>query len=158
MEFSADNHLVLILSGAALLVIGLIVGLLIGKRTSPAATKQRDMEEQLDTLLQEHKSYQSDVTEHFSQTASLLNNLTTAYRDVHQHLALGAGNLCDTEAPLPLTQIDSATDAQEIPPELSTVQQPLDYAPKSSPDETGMLNEKFGLDKSTVPDSSPQKP
>ena len=31
--------------------------------------------------------------------------------------------------------------------QLADIQPPLDYAPKSSPNETGMLNEEFGLER-----------
>ncbi|PID54823.1 MAG: hypothetical protein CR978_01120 [Gammaproteobacteria bacterium] len=151
MDLTSDSILTFVLIGAALLVVGVVIGLLIGKRSSPDQIKQRDMEERLDTLLAEHKAYQNDVSNHFSQTATLVNNLTAAYREVHQHLAKGAGELCDGEGPLPLSQPEPEANPKEIPAELGDIKQPLDYAPKSSPDETGMLNEKFGLDKTTDP-------
>lgn len=146
MDLTSDNTLILLLIGAALLIVGLVIGLLIGKRSAPGEVKQRDMEERLDSLLAEHKAYQNDVSNHFSQTAALVNNLTIAYQEVHQHLAKGAGELCDGEGPLPLSQPEPEADPKEIPSELGDIKQPLDYAPKSSPDETGMLNEKFGLE------------
>ena len=91
--------------------------------------------------------------EHFSNTATLLNTLTESYRDVHNHMAMGASTLCQGQGPVALEKISSAPDAAEIPAELADVQPPLDYAPKSSPNETGMLNEEFGLErvKSEVP-------
>ncbi len=132
---------------AALLVAGIVIGLLIGRRQSPANQKYRDVERRLDQVLQDKKVYEDEVVEHFGETARLLNNLTQSYRDVHNHLAQGAANLCQGQGPVSLDRLQSGGDSAEIPPQLADVQQPLDYAPKTSPDEKGMLNEEFGLDR-----------
>jgi hypothetical protein len=87
------------------------------------------------------------VVEHFTETAKLLNNLTESYRDVHNHLAQGAATLCQGEGPISLERLESRRDLTEIPANLAHIQPPLDYAPKNSPDEKGMLNEEFGLDR-----------
>ena len=67
------------------------------------------------------------------------------------------GNLCQGKGPVSLEHLNSDADPAEIPANLATVQPPLDYAPKSSPDEKGMLNEEFGLDhkpRADVPEDS----
>ena len=46
-----------------------------------------------------------------------------------------------------LEHIQSRRDPNEIPANLAYIQPPLDYAPKASPDEKGMLNEEFGLER-----------
>jgi hypothetical protein len=127
-----------------LLIAGIIIGLLIGRRQSPAGQKYRDVERKLDQVLQDKKVYEDEVVEHFGETAKLLNSLTESYRDVHNHLAQGAGNLCQGKGPVTLGRLE---DGSEIPPQLADIQPPLDYAPKTSPDEKGMLNEEFGLDR-----------
>jgi uncharacterized membrane-anchored protein YhcB (DUF1043 family) len=87
------------------------------------------------------------VVEHFTDTAKLLNNLTESYRDVHNHLAKGAATLCQGEGPISLDRLEDGRDTAEIPAHLADVQPPLDYAPKTTPDEKGMLNEEFGLER-----------
>lgn len=138
---------VLIAAGAAILFVGLLLGWLMGRRTSAAGQKHREVERKLDQILQDKKIYEDEVVEHFADTAKLLNNLTQSYRDVHNHLANGAATLCPGEGPVALGRLDGARDAADISPNLDHIQPPLDYAPKTSPDEKGMLNEEFGMDK-----------
>ncbi len=133
--------------GAALLIAGVVIGLLLGRRQSPGAQKYREVERRLDQVLQDKKAYEDEVVEHFGETAKLLNNLTGSYREVHNHLARGAASLCQGQGPVLLDSIGERGDSSEIPPQLADIHPPLDYAPKSSPDEKGMLNEEFGLDR-----------
>lgn len=134
-------------AGAILFLVSLGLGILIGRRMSPQGQKNRELETKLDQALQDKKSYEDDVVEHFSDTASLLNKLTESYRDVHNQLALGATTLCQGQGPVSLEKLEGESTNSEIPGHLADVQPPLDYAPKSSPDETGMLNEEFGLER-----------
>ena len=87
------------------------------------------------------------MVEHFADTAKLLNSLTERYRDVHNHLAKGAASLCQGEGPVSLDRLEDGRNSTEIPGQLADIQPPLDYAPKTSPDEKGMLNEEFGLER-----------
>tara|TARA_R110002110_G_scaffold91264_2_gene237619 strand:+ start:246647 stop:247135 length:489 start_codon:yes stop_codon:yes gene_type:complete len=147
---------VLIAIGVGLLVAGLIIGLLLGRRSSPAGQKSREVERQLDEVLQAKKVYEDEVVEHFTATAKLLNNLTESYREVHNHLATGAGTLCKGEGPVSLGRLENGQeDPNEIPPQLASIQPPLDYAPKTSPDEKGMLNEEFGIERKPVQAEKP---
>ena len=73
--------------------------------------------------------------------------LNPAGSHVHNHLASGAASLCQGKGPVALDQLQSEADPHLIPEQLADVQPPLDYAPKTSPDEKGMLNEEFGLDR-----------
>ncbi len=140
--------------GLVIAILGMLLGWAIGRRTSAAGKKYRDVERKLDQVLQDKKLYEDEVVEHFSETAALLNNLNDSYRDVHKHLAKGAANLCQGEGPVALEQ-PSSSDPSDIPPKLAHAQQPLDYAPKSSPHEKGMLNEEFGLDRNAETPESP---
>ncbi len=149
MEAPALSVEILILGGLAIAVAGLLLGWALGRNTSASNQKYRDVERKLDQVLQEKKVYEDEVVEHFAETARRLNNLTETYRDVHNHLAQGAATLCQGKGPISLEQLDSNTDPAEIPSHLTNVQPPLDYAPKSSPDEKGMLNETFGLERTT---------
>ncbi len=133
--------------GAALAILGLLVGWATGRRTSAEAKKYRDIALKLDQVMQDKKAYEDNVVEHFTETAKLLNNLTESYREVHNHLAQGAASLCQGEGPVSLERLESRHDPAEIPAHLAHIQPPLDYAPKHSPDEKGMLNEEFGLER-----------
>lgn len=147
MELSELTAPILAAGGVATLIIGLLLGWLVGRRTSAANQKYRDVERKLDQVLQEKKLYEDEVVEHFSDTAKLLNNLTESYRDVHNHLASGAAALCEGQGPVALGRLENGSDGDNAPPNLDHIQPPLDYAPKTSPDEKGMLNEEFGLDR-----------
>ena len=157
MESTVISLGTLIAAGAVVLIAGLGIGMLFGRRTSPAGQKYRDVERKLDQLLQDKKAYEDEVVEHFTSTAHLLNSLTESYRDVHNHLAKGAATLCQGEGPVSLERLEDGRDSTEIPANLADIQPPLDYAPKTSPDEKGMLNEEFGMEpKAAAP--SPEEP
>ncbi len=157
MESPEYTQTFLVAAAAAALVVGLLAGLLLGRRTSPAGQKYREVERKLDQVLQDKKAYEDEVVEHFSDTAKLLNGLTESYRDVHNHLAKGAATLCQGEGPISLERLEGSGDPAEIPAHLAVVQPPLDYAPKTSPDEKGMLNEEFGLERKPTPATTPSE-
>ena len=154
MESPEYSLNILIAAGVVSLVLGLGIGMLFGRRSSNAGQKYREVERKLDQVLQDKKAYEDDVVEHFTDTAKLLNGLTESYRDVHNHLAKGAATLCQGEGPVSLDRLQDESNTAEIPAPLVDVHPPLDYAPKTSPDETGMLNEEFGLDRQ--PDAAPE--
>ena len=141
---------IVIVGAIAGLIAGLGLGTLLGRRSSPTGQKYREVERKLDQVLQDKKLYEDEVVEHFSETARKLNNLTESYREVHNHLAAGAAELCQGDGPVVLDKLQNNTDPAEIPADLAAVQPPLDYAPKTSPDEKGMLNEEFGLDRNST--------
>ena len=148
---------IVLMGGAALFLVALGLGTLLGRTMSPQGQKNRDLEGKLDQALQDKKAYEDEVVEHFSDTAALLNKLTESYRDVHNQLAKGATTLCQGHGPVSLEKIENTQSSKEIPGKLADVQPPLDYAPKSSPDETGMLNEEFGLER-VKPETSDVEP
>jgi uncharacterized membrane-anchored protein YhcB (DUF1043 family) len=147
VESAQYSLTIVIVVGAALFVLGLGLGALLGRRTSPAAKRQRAAEIKLDQVLQDKKAYEDEVVEHFTETAKLLNNLTERYRDVHNHLARGASTLCHGRGPVAMDLLEDRGAASEIPAHLADIRPPLDYAPKSSPGEKGMLNEEYGIDR-----------
>lgn len=79
------------------LAVGLLIGFLMGKSGS-SETQRKTLEEELNGSRAEMDRYKQEVTTHFEQTASLVNELTEQYRKVHQHLATGAQNLCPDQA------------------------------------------------------------
>jgi len=146
-EFSLQ---ILIALAVLILLAGLALGVLVGRRTSSSGQKYRQVERKLDQVLQDKKRYEDDVVEHFTETAQLLNSLTESYRQVHNHLAKGATSLCHGEGPVALDHLTSDRDPAEIPDDLMPIRPPLDYAPKSSPDEKGMLNAEFGIERQSA--------
>lgn len=147
MEPAQYSLTIVILAGVSLFILGAVLGLLFGRRTSTAAQRLRDAELKLDQVMQDKKAYEDEVVEHFSETATLLNSLTERYRDVHNHLAKGASSLCQGRGPVSLEQLGGTRDDSEIPAYLADIRPPLDYAPKASPGEKGMLNAEFGIDR-----------
>ncbi|MFV0277125.1 MAG: YhcB family protein [Parahaliea sp.] len=137
---------VVIVVAALCLIVGLLLGMFAGNKNSANNKKYREVERKLDQVMQDKHAYEGAVEEHFVTTAKLFNELTESYRDVHTHLATGAANLCHGQTPIALDRLQGRDDA-EIPPHLANIRPPLDYAPKSSPEEKGMLNEEFGLER-----------
>ena len=84
--------------GLAAVVIGAIAGFVIAHRTAPSQRSQRQLETHLQEMQQQQQDYQQEVSEHFVETANLLNQLTSSYRDVHNHLAKGAQLLAGDSA------------------------------------------------------------
>ncbi len=141
---------ILVATGAIALLVGLGLGILLGRRTSDNGQRLRETERKLDQLTQDKRAYEEEVVEHFTQTAALLNTLTDSYRNVHNHLATGAETLCQERGPVSLERLQGRADDAEIPAHLARIQPPLDYAPKASPEEKGMLNEEFGIERARI--------
>lgn len=122
---------------------GLIVGWLIARQKDDDHHQAEQLEEQINELKEQNNRYQEDVTSHFAKTAALLNDLTSNYREVHNHLAEGAQQLASNDQDLlrklagPSSQNQEKEIAERITP-------PLDYAPKNG-DQEGILSEKYGL-------------
>lgn len=144
------------LTAVALLALGLGIacGWTLGVRRKSKRDVIIDLETRLERAMESRADYEAEVAEHFARTAELLNRMTQDYRDVYNHLASGAESLCDGEVNLPPagTLLADDTDPQEIPGRLVDVVQPLDYAPRKSPDEKGQLSESFGLDRPATPE------
>ena len=73
------------------------------------------------------------------------------YRSIYTHIASGAQELCDPEVASQLDDAKLVGSAFDLADHLVDPAQPLDYAPKKTPDETGQLSEEFGLEKESRP-------
>ncbi len=87
------------LIGIAALIIfaglGFYFGLRRGQHEGLKAVEQaRALEEALEDSQEQLLGYQSEVTDHFTQTAELINTMTAQYATLYQHLGKGAENLC----------------------------------------------------------------
>ena len=156
------------------LVTGGVIGYFAG-RFGTSATKQRDLNLQLEDSQRQLDAYKQQVNQHFERTAELVNNMTESYKAVHQHLATGSEALCDADtskleaapvkpsitdqtetAPAPAAEpaapASEPAQATAEPTAAPTAEAenipapPLDYAPKT-PDQEGTLSENFGVKK-----------
>lgn len=132
------------LTGIGCLAVGMIIGYWLAERINTTPNKMTELEQQLQDLQRTHARYRDEVSEHFSTTAELVQQMTESYRDVYQHLASGAQDLCTGEVASKLlpTSSDSVFGGSD-----DDVQAPKDYAPRQSPHQSGALAEDFGLEK-----------
>jgi uncharacterized membrane-anchored protein YhcB (DUF1043 family) len=134
------------LTGIICLAIGVAGGLLLARRfdtTSPSRVDE--LENRIQELQRFHADYRENVSEHFNTTAELVQQMTDSYRDVYQHLARGAQDLCNDEVANRL--LPSADNALFAGNDQENVEQPKDYAPKRGNGHSGALSENFGLDR-----------
>ncbi|WP_323816401.1 YhcB family protein [Cellvibrio sp. NN19] len=135
----------LVITGLVCLIAGAGLGVLITYVFREKFLGQ-GIEQRLHEAENSLQGYQRDVAEHFAQTSQLVNNLTHAYREVHEHLANGALKLA---TPAISRQIlDSANtglspDSKAYVTE-QRIEPPRDWAPKA-PGAKGMLSEDYDL-------------
>jgi uncharacterized membrane-anchored protein YhcB (DUF1043 family) len=143
------------------LAIGVVVGVVLASRISSSPSRVRELESQIRKLKENHTEYRDSVSDHFSMTAELIQHMTESYREVYQHLASGAQDLCSNEVANKLLPADSdavfdtANNNQDSISELSP---PRDYAAKQSPDQKGALSEDFGIEKTKIGDEDDHEP
>lgn len=132
----------LFIVGIVMLILGAIGGVIAG-RAWIAPEQQKEIEQRLSDAKRELETYQHDVAQHFSETAQKVRELTQSYKELHEHLALGAMQLTNTEIG---RQLFAAAENDEATQKLNqtTIEPPRDWAPKI-PGSHGMLSEEFGL-------------
>jgi uncharacterized protein len=136
------------LTAIACLAAGAVAAWFLRQLIDPAQQRQRELERRLQEAEASLRDYKSQVTEHFRGTAERVNRLTDDYRELHQHLSEGALELCDSREPgqlPPLLTSLGGSGARHVG--ATTVTPPLDYAPKRSPQQPGMLTEDYDLDR-----------
>lgn len=119
----------------AMLLTGVALGFLIGRRSSAARARVRQLEGDLEELRKERERaqaeieagrekldrYRGKVADHFAGTSERLRDLTLQYRAVYNHLAEGAGELCPEgfeklEGGLGLDALPEESDTPESDP------------------------------------------
>ena len=78
------------------LVLGLAAGAAIGAGVA-ALVRGRSGAAGAAQLKEELDAYRGEVDEHFERTSDLFRDLTEKYRDLYEHLATGAGELCSDD-------------------------------------------------------------
>ena len=79
------------------LLAGVVIGLLIGGKLSTNPSRVKELEAQLRDAKETERRYRDNVSDHFSMTADLVHHMTESYREVYEHLASGAQDLCSEE-------------------------------------------------------------
>lgn len=142
------------------LAIGVVVGVVIASRISSSPSRVRELETQIRKLKESHTEYKDSVSDHFGMTAELIQHMTESYREVYQHLASGAQDLCSNEVANKLLPADSDAvfDASSNPEDaINELMPPRDYAAKQSPDQKGALSEDFGIEKTKISDEDAEE-
>ena len=138
------------LTAIACLVVGVVIGVVFSSRLNSSASRVLELENQIRDIKDNHLTYKDNVSEHFSLTADLVQHMTESYRDVYQHLASGAQDLCSNEVASKLLPAgsDAVFDSNEDSETTGGLNPPKDYAAKQYPSQKGALSEEFGINKS----------
>lgn len=133
---------------------GAALGALLFKMFRSDEVRIDALEQQLQTLTNEHENYKNSVHAHFSSSAQLLSRLTESYKDVYVHMADGARALCPEYISSQLAfnsddkiLLGSGTKTPLYNERPRPVVPPLDYAPKPGPDQKRAMDEDFRVDK-----------
>lgn len=121
-----------------LVVTGIVVGFLIGRSMRGSSAVIQELERERDAAREALRAHREEVDEHFARTAQLFDQVTSDYRSLYEHLALGARRLSALHgeaAPAPLEQPEQrqlapaaeeseAAEAGEAAPRDETGEQP----------------------------------
>jgi uncharacterized protein len=138
------------LTAIACLVIGIVIGLIFSSRLNSSASRVQDLENQIRDIKDNQLVYRDNVSDHFSMTADLVQHMTESYREVYQHLASGAQDLCSNEVASKLLPAgsDAVFEGNDDSRAAGGLNPPKDYAAKQDPSQKGALSEEFGINKS----------
>ena len=139
------------LAAITCLAVGVVVGVLFASKLNIGSSRVQELESQVRTLKENHNEYRDSVSDHFSMTAELVQHMTESYKEVYQHLASGAQDLCSSEVAGKLLPAETYAvfETNDTPEEANSLIAPKDYATKQSPQQKGALSEEFGLEKTT---------
>lgn len=95
------------------LAVGLAGGYIWGRNASALSKQKQALEDQMQQQQREFDNYRLQVNQHFSTTANLINNMTSSYRAVFEHLVQGAQRLATTDR----TKVEMEDSAHDMPPD-----------------------------------------
>lgn len=131
----------LLITAGTTFIIGGLLSLQLTRSLSASEQKTRSLEARLQDAEESLANYQQEVTEHFAETAQLVNNLTQDYKEVHQHLAGSALKLANVDISRQLLSTNIDNQEGELNVGEEAFQPPKDWAPSE-----GTLSEDYGLD------------
>ncbi len=132
----------LLLAALASGLTGVVVGVAVTRYLNPQRKENKALEARLEKAEEGLSEYQHQVTEHFTHTASLVNNLTESYKDIHEYLAVSAMKLSNMDISQPVIIADANSRLAQVA--AGQVEAPKDYAPKDE-NGPGTLSEEYGL-------------
>ncbi|MEQ8407102.1 MAG: DUF1043 family protein [Gammaproteobacteria bacterium] len=134
--------------------IGVVIGVVVASRMNASPSRVRELENQIRQIKDNHREYKDSVSDHFGMTAELVHHMTESYREVYQHLASGAQDLCSSEVASKLlpAESDAVFESPTSSDDNNELVPPRDYAAKQSPDQKGALSEDFGIEKTKPAD------
>lgn len=77
------------------LIIGLLAGAAVGAAVAWWYFTRRAQTPKYQDLVKQQETFKTEVTDHFVETAQLINQLTDSYKAVFDHLSEGADQLVD---------------------------------------------------------------
>ncbi len=134
------------------LAVGIVIGTAFTRQLGSQAARVKELEEKIERMIESHEEYRENVSQHFDVTSVLINQMTGKYKEVYEHLASGAQDLCSTEVAeklLPI-QSDAVFEKETTSNEPVQIDAPKDYATKSDPGQAGALSENFGLQRTKL--------
>lgn len=131
----------LLITAGTTFIVGGLLSLLLTRSLSASEQKTRNLETRLQEAEESLANYQQEVTEHFAETAQLVNNLTKNYKEVHEHLAGSALKLANVDISRQLLSTNVDDQEGELNVGEEAFQPPKDWAPSE-----GTLSEDYGLD------------
>lgn len=128
------------------LLVGLVLGVALSRLTTPSYKKQKSVQKDLESAKFELEQQKQDLTDHFAQTADMLDSLGKEYTKLYQHMAKTSTellpNIPDQDNPF-VKKIahQQGTDSNEVSQTADI--QPLNEAPKDyASGSTGLLKEQ----------------
>ena len=134
------------------LAVGIVIGTAFTRQLGSQAARVKELEEKIERMIESHEENRENVSQHFDVTSVLINQMTGKYKEVYEHLASGAQDLCSTEVAeklLPI-QSDAVFEKETTSNEPVQIDAPKDYATKSDPGQAGALSENFGLQRTKL--------
>lgn len=124
------------------LIVGLVVGGAIGALATWWISRARGGAVSVMQLKQENDKFRNEVTEHFVETARLINQMTDSYKEVFDHLSSGAEKL-----------VDDKKLAERLPPASGQEVRLGGFGAAPPEDSDGQSSTRTGGDESVAVDS-----
>ena len=164
--------LTILLVALGSLALGVLLGLIYAGHLNNRPSRVQELENQIRELKEGHDEYRGSVSDHFSTTAELVQQMTENYREVYRHLATGAQDLCSPDVAGRLPPPEGGIPGEEMLEDHGMagsgdtgkpggLKPPRDYAARdrAGSDKTGTLSEGFGISKTRTepPAMEPQR-
>lgn len=111
------------------LLVGIVVGMLIARVTTPQYKTQKKLQKELESTKFTLEQQRQELSDHFAQTAEMLDGLGKDYSKICQHMAKTASDLIPNlpEQDNPFNKL-AAQSKEESKPSEEWDQPPKDYA------------------------------